>query len=204
MRAREIMTHPVVTVHTDTPVQRAAKLLAQYGITSLPVVDEEDHVVGIVSEGDLIRDRMPHDPRSHVLPAPHEQPDPSRLVRQVMTETVVCVNHDADTADLAELMLVNNVRAVPIVDGSQLVGIVSRRDLLRTLVRDDDAITAEVQQRLDDYASEPVRWSVFVDGGVVTITGHFDDDAQEQIATVLARTVPGVVRVHLRRHPAVD
>jgi CBS domain-containing protein len=204
MRAREIMTHPVVTVHTDTPVQRAAALLAQYGITSLPVVDEQDHVVGIVSEADLIRDRMPHDPRSHVLPAPHEQPDPSRLVRQVMTETVVCVDHAADTADLAELMLVNNVRAVPIVDGSQLVGIVSRRDLLRTLVRDDDAITAEVQQRLDDYASEPGRWSVFADGGVVTITGHFDDDAQEQIATVLTRTVPGVIRVHIRRHPAVD
>jgi osmotically-inducible protein OsmY len=61
-------------------------------------------------------------------------------------------------------------------------------------------IAADVLQRLDDYASEPGRWAVTSHDGVVTISGHFDNAAQEQIATVLARTVPGVIRVHARGH----
>ena len=199
MRAREIMTRQVVTVRTDTPAQKAAALLSEHGVTSLPVLDDDDRVVGIVSEIDLIRDRMPHDPRSHLRPATHEQRDPARLVGQVMTDTVVCMPETADTGDLASTMLENNVRAVPIVDGGRLLGIVSRRDLLRTLLRDDDAIRAEVTQRLDDYAGEANRWTVAVDEGIVTIAGHFDD-TQEEIIAVLARTVPGVVRVHTQRH----
>ena len=91
------------------------------------------------------------------------------------------------------------VRAVPIVDGARLVGIVSRRDLLRTLLRDDNAIKSEVTQRLDEYAGKSSRWNVAVEEGVVTIRGHFDDAAEQQIVTVLARTVPGVVRVHTHR-----
>jgi CBS domain-containing protein len=198
MRARDIMTRQVVTVRTDTPARKAAALLSENGITSLPVLDDDDRVVGIVSELDLIRDRMPHDPRSHLRPAAPELRDPARLVGQVMTDTVVCLPETADTGDLASTMLESNVRAVPIVDGARLVGIVSRRDLLRTLLRDDDAIRAEVSQRLDDYAREAGRWKVHVEEGIVTITGHFDD-AQEDVVTVLARTVPGVIRVHTRR-----
>jgi CBS domain-containing protein len=197
MRARDIMTRKVVTVRTDTTAREAAALLSEHGITSLPVLDDDDRVFGIVSELDLIRDRMPHDPRSHLRPA-SESRDPARLIGQVMTDTVVCLPETADTGDLASTMLESNVRAVPIVDGARLVGIVSRRDLLRTLLRDDDAIRAEVSQRLDDYAGEAGRWKVRVEEGIVTITGHFGD-AQEDVVTVLARTVPGVVRVHARR-----
>ncbi len=194
MRASDIMTQPVVTVHTDTPIHQAAELLTDHGIISLPVLDEDHQVVGIVSEADLIRDRMPHDPRSHMLPAPPDQPDPAPLVGQVMTENVECVNHSADTADLAELMLAKNVRGAG--RGRFPAGrIVSRRDLLRTLIRDDGAIIADVQHRLDDAAADPGRWTVTSDGGVVTLSGRFDD-AQQRIVTVLARTVPGVVRVH--------
>jgi CBS-domain-containing membrane protein len=117
-----------------------------------------------------------------------------------MTETVVCLGENADAADLAALMLENNVRAVPIVDGGHLIGIVSRRDLLRPLMRDDAAIRAEVTQRLDDYAGEANRWTVAVDEGIVTIAGRFDDSRQQKIVALLARTVPGVVRVHTQRH----
>jgi CBS domain-containing protein len=200
MRAGEIMTRSVLTVHPDTPIQQAAALMAEHGITSLPVLDEDDRVIGIVSEADLIRDRMPHDPRSHLRLDPPEQPDPARHVGQVMTDPVICLGENADAADLAAVMLDNNVRAVPIVDGGRLVGIVSRRDLLRTLLRDDAAISAEVTRRLEDYAGERGRWTVAVDGGVVSIRGRFDDDAQREIVTVLARTVPGVVRVHTHPH----
>jgi CBS domain-containing protein len=201
MRARDIMSRSVVTVRTDTPIQRAAALLTEHGITSLPVLDEDDRVVGILSEVDLIRNRMPHDPRSHLRPEAHRDPDPANRVGDVMTDAVVCLGETADTGDIAALMLENNVRAVPIVDGGRLVGIVSRRDLLRTLLRDDEAIRSEVEQRLDDYAGERGRWTVTAEEGIVTISGHFDDDAQEEIVAVLARTVPGAVRVHThRRH----
>jgi CBS domain-containing protein len=125
-------------VHTATSVRHAAELLTERGVTSLPVLDDE-RVVGIVSEVDLIRDRMPHDPRSHLRPEPHDQPDPARLARDVMGDVAVCLGENADAADVAALMLDNNVRAVPIVDGVRPVGIVSRRDLLRSLLRDDDA-----------------------------------------------------------------
>ncbi len=200
MRAGEIMTRAVVTVQTDTSVQQAAALMAEHAITSLPVLDEDDRVVGIVSEADVIRDRMPHDPRSHLRAEPHEQPDPARHVREVMTPVVYCLGENADVADLAAVMLDNGVRAVPIVDGGRLVGIVSRRDLLRTLLREDAAIGSDVIHRLDDYAGERGRWEVAVDDSVVTISGPFDDDAQRDIVTVLARTVPGVIRVHTHPH----
>lgn len=196
MQARDIMTRSVVSVRTSSSVLQAAQLMNEREITSLPVLDEDDRVVGIVSEADLIRDRMPHDPRSHMRPEPHEQPDPARWVHEVMSNTVMCLGAGADTADIAALMLDNNLRAVPIVDGDHLVGIVSRRDLLRTLLRDDVAIGSEVSQRLDDYADAAGRWKVAVDGGIVSISGHLDDEAEEKIVTTLARTVPGVVRVH--------
>lgn len=200
MQARDIMTRSVVTVRTSSSVQQAGVLMTERGITSLPVLDEDDRVVGIVSEADLIRDRMPHDPRSHLRPEPHEQPDPARWVHEVMSDTVICLGGGADTADLAALMLDNNLRAVPIIDGDHLVGIVSRRDLLRTLLRDDGAIGSEVSHRLDDYAGEVGRWTVAVDGGIVSISGHLDDQADQKIVTTLARTVPGVLRVHIKHH----
>jgi CBS-domain-containing membrane protein len=203
MRADEIMTRLVVTVHADTSVQQAAALLTERGISSLPVLDEDDHVIGIVSEIDLLRNRMPHDPRSHMRTESDERKDPARLVGDVMTATVVCMPPFADAADLVELMLDNNVRAVPIVDGVHLVGIVGRRDLLSTLLRNDAVIRNEVALRLNEYAgdSESDRWSVAVEDGVVTVRGAFDDERQRDVVTVLARTVPGVVRVHLHHRP---
>ncbi len=113
-----------------------------------------------------------------------------------MTADVVCLGKYADTADIAALLLESNIRAIPIIDADRLVGIVSRRDLLRTLLRDDSAIARELTSRLADYSGEQHRWRVQVEGGVVTIRGPFDSPREETIVKVLARTVPGVVRVH--------
>jgi CBS domain-containing protein len=198
MRAREIMTRTVLTVHGDDPIHHAATLMTDAKVTSLPVLDEDDRVIGIISEADIIRDRMPSDPRSHLRVDVEEQPDPSLLVRDVMTTTAVCMGENADTADLAALMLDNNIRAVPIVDGARVIGIVSRRDLLRTLLRDDESVLRDVGQRLDDFAGESSRWAVHVADGVVTIDGRFDGDEQK-IVELLARSVAGVIRVHTER-----
>jgi CBS domain-containing protein len=120
-----------------------------------------------------------------------------------MTDTVVAMSVTADAADLAETMLRHDVRSIPIVEGSTVLGIVSRRDLLRTLVRDDDVIRAEVAHRLDTYTGGRQQWEVQVDEGQVRIDGPVEDEAERHILLILARTVPGVDHADVRiRQPA--
>jgi CBS domain-containing protein len=198
MKASQLMTSPVLTVTRDVPAREAIALLAGRGITSLPVVDEDGEVIGIVSEVDLLRRRVPHDPRAHMLPQ-RDASDPPRTVGEVMSDAVICLSENADAADLAQVLVDNRIRAVPILRGGDLVGIVSRRDVLRTLIRDDQAIRAEVRERLAAYAGEPDRWRVGVVDGVVTVSGMWSDERDRVAVTNLTTTVPGVVRVHVQR-----
>jgi CBS domain-containing protein len=195
MKAHELMTTEVLTVGPDTSVRAAAATMAANRVTSLPVVDDDGRLIGIVSEIDLIRDRLPRDPRSHLAVNTQPQPDPAQVVSQVMTEVVECLGGGADTADVAALMVDNDIRAVPIVDGGTLIGIVSRRDLLRTLLRDDAVLAAEVRARLDELAGSE-RWRASVRDGVATIHGPFDDARLRDAAVRLVSTVPGIIRVH--------
>ena len=197
MKAAEMMSSPVVTVTRDRPAREAIALLAEHAFTSLPVVDEDGDVIGIVSEIDLLRSRVPHDPRAHLLPR-SDAGDPPRTVGDVMSDTVVCLSENADAADLAEVLVDNRIRAVPILRGGDLVGIVSRRDVLRTLLRDDTAIRSDVRERLAAFAGETDRWEVRVSDGVVTVHGRYVDDRERSAVANLAATVPGVVRVHVR------
>src|SRR6266540_2505544 len=102
MRARDIMTSPVVTVRPDTHVKEAAALLAARGFTALPVVDEDDRLIGIVTEADLVRERIPHDPR-HLVHAdtPPEQLPVRPTVGEVMSSPVTAMGPGTDVADLA-------------------------------------------------------------------------------------------------------
>jgi CBS domain-containing protein len=197
MQARQIMTSPVVTVHPATSVREAAALLLEHRITAVPVVDDHDELVGMVSEGDLVGDRFGHDPRSQLRPVEDEPPGP-QTVGDVMTTSVVALGPSADAADLAQTMVGSDIRSIPIVEGATVVGIVSRRDLLRTLIRDDDAIRAEVLSRLAVYRESGEAYDVDVDEGAVTI---YTDAGEQQrhAALALARTVPGVSAAHLGR-----
>lgn len=198
MKAGEIMSRPVITVGAQAPVRKAVALLAEHHITSLPVVDDDGQVIGIVSEVDLLRSRIPHDPRAHMT-VHADSGDPGSTVREVMSDAVICLSENADAADLAEVLVENRVRAVPILRGADLVGIVSRRDVLRTLLRDDAAILAEVRERLAAFAGEPDRWRIEVAQGVVTLHGRFANDRERDAVHNLAGTVAGVVRVHIGR-----
>jgi CBS-domain-containing membrane protein len=123
-----------------------------------------------------------------------------RLVRDVMSAPAVTVPAEADVADVADLLLRHNVRSVPVLDDEQVVGIVSRRDILRTVVRTDEVLGFEAQHRLDEYADGTRRWSVTVTDGVASIDGDFADEPERAVVTVLARTVPGVTAVRVAQH----
>jgi CBS domain-containing protein len=201
MHAVDVMSRPVVTVRADDSVEQATSVLTAKNITSAPVVDSEGDLVGMVSEGDLLRGRVPAEAAAA---REQQRPQESRpvVVADVMSRDVVVMPPDADLADVAEAMLYNDVRSVPVVDDTaQLTGIVSRRDILRTVVRTDDILQMDVQHRLDEYAGGERRWTATVSGGVVTIGGPYDDEAERRVVGVLARTVAGVSAVELDSRP---
>jgi len=191
MKARELMSRPVITVRPETPTGEAAALLGKHQITALPVVDADSRLLGMISEGDLLRNQVP--PEAKAEPRQHQS-----QVGSLMTSPAVRVSDGDDISEIAELMLSSNVHSVPVVDGDEVVGIISRRDLVRTLVRTDDAIAAEVRSRLDAYGARPGRWDVDVQDAAVIISGDFDDHVAQQVVLALTRTVPGVLTVALK------
>ncbi|HZY42757.1 MAG TPA: CBS domain-containing protein [Anaerolineae bacterium] len=145
MKVRDIMTQDVLTVTAETSVNDVAKLLGQRDIRGVPVVDDQQHVIGIITELDLIvrntRLEMPH--FIEVLDwgrIPLERPSHLRErlqhmlgteARDVMTEKVVTIGPEASIEELAELMVKQRVNPVPVVDEQgRLIGIVSRADLV--------------------------------------------------------------------------
>ena len=193
MRARDIMTTPVITVRPGTAIKEAAALLAEHGFTALPVLDDGDRLVGIVTEADVVRDRVPRDPRT-LIHVDHVDAVPvTTTVREVMTAPVTAMEPGTDVALLGKALLESGYRSVPIVEGSVVVGIVTRRDIVRAIARDDDTIAADVRHRLEIYGGDR-RWHVEVHDGVVLIADEFDDETDRHVATVLAEAVPGVTR----------
>jgi CBS-domain-containing membrane protein len=201
MRAQDLMTTPVVTVGPDTPAKEAVRLLTGHGFAALPVVAPDDRLLGVVSEADLLRNRILPDPRALIhndaihndAPAP-TGPPPS-IVAEVMTTDVVVAGRDAHAAELSRLMLDRHLRSLPVVDGDRLVGIVSRVDLLRMIARDDDAIARDVSGHLS--AAGRRRWDVAVADGVVTLASEGADETDRHIAAVIAGAAPGVVDVRI-------
>ena len=144
MNAADIMTREVVTVRPDTSVSAVAHLLRDKKISSVPVVDDHDHVVGIISEGDLLGRPPLRSPRGwwlrlfddetvcleEIATARHLK------ARDVMTRDVVSILDQAPIDLLATLMRRHRLKRVPVVREGKLVGIVSRADLLAALVGD--------------------------------------------------------------------
>lgn len=181
MRARDIMSRPVLSVDTRATVRDAVTILTEHGFAAVPVVDEADRVVGIFSESDGLR-------------ADHRVGD---VVTTAMSAPVEVTSPDADVATIAERMLAQRLRSLPVVEEGLLVGIVSRRDLLRTMIRADDVVKANVRALLDQYAGSRRHWAVTVSDGSVTVCGDFADDAERSLVTALTRTVAGVSTVVL-------
>jgi CBS domain-containing protein len=203
MRARDVMSSPVVTVTAGTTVKQAAELLAGNGFTALPVLDDDEKLVGIVTEADLVHDRFPRDARYRSAHPDYDSATTPRTktVGDVMTSPVTAMGPGTDVVDLVTVMLDERIRSLPIVDGHTVVGVVTRRDLLRILARDDNEIARDIRHRLSNYGGSG-RWTVEVHDGAAAITDQYDDETDRHVAGVIAEAIPGVTSVHVVSVPA--
>lgn len=191
MLVREAMTSDPVRIGPDTSISQALRTLDDHRVTSLPVVDESGLVVGIVSEADLIRGILLSDQRRHFLPT---DPTDRRLpcwVHEVMTSEVRTVAPDDDLAHVVDVMTSTAIKSMPVTREGRLVGVISRRDVVHAIIRDDDEVAAEIRDLLAAVGQD---WRVTVDGGVATVTGCHDEH-EVKVATALAASVRGVIQV---------
>ena len=218
MRAADVMTAPVISVTPDTRTRDAIELMLTHHLSGLPLLDDDGKLVGIVSEGDFVRrselgtekhrsrfiafilgpGRGAHDyTKSH-----------ARFIRGVMTEEVIAVTEDATLEEIVSLMEKHSIKRVPVMRGEEVVGMLSRSDLLRALVaasrrRDEATDDRAIKERiLAELAHE--EWApsscvgVEVKDGVVDITGTIFDARQRLALKVAVENTPGVRAVHDR------
>jgi CBS domain-containing protein len=205
-RVRDIMTTSVVTADRITSYKEIAEKLAEHQISGMPVLILGRHVAGVVSEGDLIAAQVKRlDARRPGLGRAlhHGQAQdvhPPLTAGDLMTSPAITIHPDATIAAAARLMTTHHIRRLPVVDpDGKLVGLVSRRDLLRLFLRDDADIGRQVQELLAEIllADQP-DIKVTVHSGVVTLAGTAMLDGQHELLDValrLIRDVDGVVDV---------
>lgn len=221
MNAADVMIREVLSVGPDEPVRDIALTMLTRRISGVPVLDAERRVLGIVSEGDLIRrpelqtdqarggwlklflsadERARDFVKSHGLKA-----------REVMTQPAICVGQDTPLAEVVRLMERHRVKRLPVMENGKLVGLVTRSDLLRALVaRPIAAPAAASDQELRESIASMLRdedWAtsafvnVQVESGIVQLWGTVESASQREALILAVRGVPGVrdVQPHLGR-----
>ncbi|GAA1244193.1 CBS domain-containing protein [Streptomyces aureus] len=201
---QDLMSHAVVHARSDTPFKAVAAMLTGNDITAVPVVDDRNCPIGMVSEADLLRhEAVLPDPGGH---APAQRLGPRDRGRAeadtaggLMSAPVITARPQWTIVEAARAMDRHKVKRLPVVDETgQLIGIVSRSDLLRVFLRRDTAIgeeiTLDVLQRT--LRVGPGAVDVTVADGVVTLRGKVGSKSLIPIAIRLCRAVDGVVTVH--------
>ncbi|MFN3286207.1 MAG: CBS domain-containing protein [bacterium] len=204
--ARDVMTSPVITVTPDTPVKEIAQLLLAHHISGVPVVSLEGKLVGIVTEADLLYKERPEVEEGGLLRlfrrgqlAEAERKAEGLVARDVMTSPVVTVTEEMPLREVAALMARRQINRVPVVRGDQVVGIVSRADVLRALVRADNEIQEAVRRALlEELWIDPSGLRIDVQEGVVTLEGEVERRSDKELAERWVATIDGVVRVESR------
>ncbi|MGH3677771.1 MAG: CBS domain-containing protein [Mycobacterium sp.] len=167
MRVCDVMQRPVTKVRQTDQAKQAVVTLTERGFAVLPVIDRDDRLVGVLTSGDVLR-------------------------AGELADATVGAAECQNLTELMQTLLQAGLRSLPIVDDEgRVVGIVSRGDALRIMLKPDESILAGAQNRLDEYTGKR-RWHVGVRDGAVTIHGSFADESEQRIAMALARTVPGV------------
>jgi len=219
MKVSDVMTKALVTVRSEASLQEAAALMVQNRISGLPVVDPTGTLVGMITEGDLIR-------RAELGTA-GDQPGwlstflnsgrvaldyvhtHGRKVREVMTREVITTFPEAPLGEVVDIMESQQIKRLPVLENHRLVGIVSRADLLRALAqllpeRTVPAISdAELRRRVLGEINKQ-RWAprttvdATVENGVVELRGAITDERERVGLRVIAENTPGVRNVHDR------
>ena len=212
LRARDLMTPGVTEVQLETPVGAIARMFADEGVSVAAVTDAAGALLGIVTESDLIRRLAEEDERPSGWLARLFDSSAAKAERyarshgvnagEVMTRRVVTASPEESAAHVARLMEEHKVRRVLVTDGGRLVGLVSRSDLVRALIAQQQASDADPSDErihravLDAMRSaswaDTVRTAVHVQNGVVEFYGFSPSEAVSRALYVLAENVPGV------------
>lgn len=193
----------VVTVRPGTPYKVIARILTEREISALPVLGEGGCVLGIVSEADLLskesRSQQPAPTHPPLTPAQararHKAEAATAL--ELMTTPVVTITPDEDVSEAARRMEAHRVKRLPVLGADRsLVGIVSRRDILRIFLRTDEELLDDVHALLvDDFWIAPEGWDVQVTNGTVQLTGRMENRSTVRVAENAVRRIDGVVAV---------
>jgi CBS domain-containing protein len=216
MNAADVMTRNILSVRPDAAIAEAIKLMLDNRISGLPVIDEAGRLVGILTEGDLLRRGETaterHRPRwLEILMGPGRLAEEyvrthGRKIGEVMTRDPVCVRPDTALKEIVELMERHRIKRVPVLEGEVMVGILSRADLLRGLAgaleaapvaaTSDEEIRERILAELARAAWVPRDGiAITVENGVVDLNGVILDEKERGALRVAAENVPGVKAV---------
>lgn len=216
MNASDVMIRAVATVRPDTPIAEVAKLIMLNDVSALPVVDDEGGLVGIISEADLLRREEigteMHRPwwleamtPATTLAAEFAKSHGMR-VDDLMSSEVITATEDTPLTEIAAILERNRIKRIPIMRGSELVGIVSQANLVQALASSDMAtqdgldesriIKQEILSRLEqqtwtDFGSR----NIIVIDGSVHLWGLVGSEEERKALTALVQGVPGVTGV---------
>jgi CBS domain-containing protein len=188
MRVSDLMSDHVLGVTPGTSVRTVARIMVRERVGSVCVIGERDELIGLITEADLIRLELHEDPTRHARPVDVSAQDAPLCAAEVMTTDVLAVPPDTDVADVARVMLDEHLTRIPVVEGTRLVGVLSRSDLLAPLCRPDDEIAADLELALKEI---PGQWEATVREGHVRLAGGSDF----VVAARVAWRVPGVAAV---------
>jgi CBS domain-containing protein len=212
VKIEDIMTRDVVSVAPEMAFKDVVECLVRSDVSGLPVLDDSGQLIGIVTEADVTSKEAYGGHRRRALAVladvlsarPHHWATKSAgwTAADVMTRDVVVCGPDEGVRVVARRMLDRGVKRMPVVQSGELMGMVSRQDILRTFTRPDDAIAADIMHALATHLNRPDDCHVdcSVEGGIAMLTGDVRYAWDEPVVVSLARDVEGVIDVvsHLR------
>lgn len=187
MLVRDLMTTDVVAVGPGASIRDAARLMFRYRVSGVPVVDMDDHVLGIVTEGDFLAMEIERLETGAVPTA----------VRDVMSKSVKTIPPEMDVTGAARFMQAQDVKRLVVASNGRMVGIISRFDIVSAFTRPDDLIEDEIREDLVRRVLfvDPESIDVSVVNGIVTFVGSIGTRTEARLVEELARRLDGVVDV---------